>query len=147
MKKYYIADTWNGEGYTNSGLINTTFEDKGKANDAAYDEFKDRYLSSLGKFTVDNKLYKDDGYIGYSDGNDSGAIHVIETDDSTVGMLLQPCLNDVKALTGDEFTNLFKDILNNIDNDEDRENFLQEMLQVGNSDAHTDHGYFILYRL
>lgn len=149
MTKYYIIDTWNGEGYTESGIIDSV-DDLGKAIEVATNEFKDRYLSQFGEFTVNNQLYTDHKYISYTEerGNqDSGAIHILTTDDSTVGIIIEPHVNDTVALTGDQFTEQFKQILNNIDNDEDRENYLHEMLQVGNSDAHTDNGYFVLYRL
>ena len=152
MTKYYLIDTWSGDGYTESGIIGSV-DDLGKAIEMAHDEFGDRYLSQFGQFTVDNQLYggmSDHRFISYSEETgqkDSGAIHILPTDDSTVGILLEPHVNDAVALTGDQFTEQFRQILNNIDNDEDRENYLQEMLQVGNSDAHTDNGYFILYRL
>ena len=152
MTKYYLIDTWSGDGYTESGIIGSV-DDLGKAIEMATDEFKDRYLSQFGEFTVDNQLYvgqSDHRYICYREDNlnqNSGAIHILPADDSTKGILIEPHVNDAVALTGGQFTEQFRMILNNIDNDEDREGFLNEMLDQGNSDAHTDNGYFILYKL
>lgn len=152
MTKYYLIDTWNGEGYTESGIIGQA-DDLGKAIEMAQDEFKDRYLSQYGEMTVNNQLHggADTRQIIYTDqgiGNqDSGAIHILQTDDSSRGILIEPMTNSATALTGDVFTTDFKNILEDIDNDEDREGFLNDMLTEGNSGAHTDHGYYILYKL
>lgn len=150
MKKYYLIDTFNGEGYTESGIIGST-EDHNKAIEMATDEFKDRYMTQLGEFTVNNQLHVEGSrYISYTEmhhNEDSGAIHVLATDDATVGILIHPDINEAVALTGDEFTTQFKFILNNIEDDEQGEEFLQEMLQVGNSGVHTNEGYIILYKL
>ena len=149
MTKYYLIDTWNGDGYTESGIIGSV-DDMGKAIEMAYEEFKDRYLGNPCEFTVENNLYTTQGknrYISYEYNGESGAIHILQTDDSTRGISIEPHVNDAVALTGEVFANHFNDILTNIDNDEDREGFLNEMLDQGNSDAHTDNGYFILYKL
>ena len=150
MKKYYLIDTWNGEGYSESGIIGSV-DDLGKAIDTAKDEFKDRYMSQFGEFTVNNQIHVGGSrYISYTDmhhNQDSGAIHILATDDASVGILIHPDINEAVALTGDEFTTQFKFILNNIEDDEQGEEFLQEMLQVGNSGVHTNEGYIILYKL
>jgi len=155
---YFIVDTWNGHGYTKSGIINHKDNLK-DAIDVAYKEFCDRYLCQPDDFRVDNKLqYGDvDGvrYIGYQcmypGDEDAGAIHIIESKKDTYGIVLYTDINEVKPLTKEDFDKIISDL--NEDGEFNRglemekitmTDWILELGSSGSNDAHTDKGFIIL---
>lgn len=156
--RYIIIDTWNGEGYSDSCIIeDTNFTDtdydtaRHQAIELARKHFADRYIPSLGDPSI-KVTYAGDALI-MDNGTDQGAIHFMPVD-GNYGLLIQPDTNDVKLISESHFTALLdsmskdKDLLGNLkDDDETFMGWVNELYQEGHNCAHTSNGYLILYKL
>lgn len=159
MKKTIcLIDTWNSEGYSESGIIDLPKSwDEGVKK--GLQEFNERYLSMLEAYddtTIEiatKDLVEENGvnyrYWSFYDGEDAGCIHLVEG--RFYGVLIHPDENDVVVLeTEEQFVDTFKRILTEIQHDyfgNDKEHFINQLNENGNAGAHTDMGYEILYNL
>lgn len=84
MKKYLFVDTWNGEGYSESKaeVIKT---DNPK-------EFLQKAFENCGEFKVNKQ--DDPLTISYGNGEDDGAVCLVEFTDDIIGVSVDPCIND-----------------------------------------------------
>lgn len=95
MEKFYVIDTWNGQGYSDSDLLQT-FDNKDDATKFAFDKAVEMYIATSGKsLEVDNQLRNDENsYISVTemdtDREDSGCIHVLKGDTETKAILIRP---------------------------------------------------------
>ena len=150
---YFIVDTWNGDGYSESGIIETV-DNLSKAREIALKEFALRYLNSPGLSTVDNNLY-DRGHISFTEvkeKEDSGTIHILEKCANTYGVLINPHVNSVTAINKEQFDKIIDDLredgefMYNLKQDETSFNeWLMELGKNGNNDGY-GMDYFILYK-
>jgi len=160
--RYIIIDTWNGEGYSDSGIIeDVTYTDMTEDNarynalELARAQFARRYLPSLGSEEV--KVTYHEGVttnaIHAEIGKDHGAIHFMPVK-GNYGLLIQPDTNDVKLLTHEEFLGITNDLskdselLSNLEADENTfTGWLDELYTEGHTDGYCNDGYLILYKL
>ena len=108
---YFIVDTWNGDGYSESGVIGHE-DDHKDAMEVLYKEFIERYITSPGDFKVENRLASN-GYLCYQEerGNyDSGAIHIIESHKDTHAILINPHVNSVTAINKEQFDTFIEEL-------------------------------------
>jgi hypothetical protein len=151
--RYIIVDTWNGQGYSDSGIVeDTTYTDMTEDNarylalESAREHFAKRYLPS----TTDHEVkitYQQDA-LCVSDGDDDGAIHFVKVEANHYGLLIRPDVNEIVLLTQDGFIEHYEDILESIEGDRDELlQFIDEMFDEGNGGAHTGLGYEILCKL
>jgi hypothetical protein len=155
--RYIIVDTWNGQGYSDSGIIDdTTYTDMSEDNarhlalESAREHFADRYLPTSYHHEVKIRFQQD--ALCVEDGEDNGAIHFIKATDS-YGVLIHPQVNEVKLLSKREFI----DTLDTLSSDGELQGNLKadnitwgEWIDDLYSEGHNDgHGieYFILYKL
>jgi len=155
--RYIIVDTWNGQGYSDSGIIeDTTYtyisEDNAHylALESAREHFAKRYLPSSYHHEVKITFQQD--ALCVEDGEDNGAIHFIKATGS-YGALIHPHVNEVKLLSQKEFI----DTLDTLSSDGELQGNLKadnitwaEWIDDLYCEGHNDgHGmeYFILYKL
>lgn len=155
--RYIIVDTWNGEGYSDSGIIeDTTYTDMSEENarymalESAREHFSKRFLPSSYHHEV--KVTYQENALCVEDGEDNGAIHFIKATDS-YGALIHPHINEVRLLSQKEFT----DAINTLSDDGELRQTLEsdnitwaEWIDDLYCEGHNDgHGieYFILYKL
>lgn len=161
--RYLIIDTWNGEGYSDSGIIKDITFDMSEGNaryktiELARKYFADRYLTTCehmetvvtcepNAFCVTHRQKSGTEEIGTFN-EDQGAIHFVNATDA-YGLLIRPYINDVGLLSREQFIEQYEGILDSIEGDRDeRLQFIDEMFDVGNAGAHTDTGFEILYKL
>lgn len=146
MTKYYLIDTWNGSGYSESGIIDTA-ESIEEANRKALKQYQDRYLSMVligGDYEID---VKDESTLYFRHYEDWGAIHVVEGDD-IAGLIIMPDTNDVAILQTKADVDSAIDIAyGTAMNEEEAKDFMNEIEDTGNGGVHTDLGYEIIYDL
>ena len=103
MKKYLFVDTWNGQGYSESKAFVLEFPSRElailKAHELANDcaNSTDDEKEPLTFFTAEDFNEEADATLfGYSYelGDDAGAMSVIDFNEETVGVILNPCIND-----------------------------------------------------
>ena len=155
--RYIIVDTWNGQGYSDSGIVeDTTYTDMSENNarylalESARKHFAKRYLPSMPHVKIKIE-FKQDAFC-VEEGEDSGAIHFIKATDS-YGVLIHPMVNEVKLLSQKEFietvNNLAKDgeLLHNLEADNiSIAEWIDDLYCEGHNDGHGLE-YFILYKL
>lgn len=151
--RYLIIDTWNGQGYTESGIVDDiTFKDTTESN-ARYlalnkvrEEFAMRYLPHADDQQV--KVTRTENAIHADEGDDQGAIHALKVESNHYGLVIRTDTNYVKLLTADGFIAQYEGTLESLEGDRDeRLQFIEEMFEKGNAGAYTDIGYEILYKL
>lgn len=155
--KIYIIDTYNGGGYSESGIIDTvekTFYSDAwvEATKKARLEFSERYISMIEanegipheiEFGSPNSEYK---WWSFTQQHDSGCIHAIE-DTGFAGLMITPDINEVVVLdTKADVDAAIEDAYNKGDEDE-KDEFMAEIADYGNGGIHTDAGYIIIYDL
>ena len=148
---YFIVDTWNGDGYSESGVIGHEDDNK-DATDTVMKEFIERYAYSMHDFKVSNKLSKgrSERYISFDDGHDQGAIHIIESKPDTHAILINPHVNHASGINKgqfDAFIESLKDdgeFMHNLESDDmTLTDWLLNLGKDGNNDGHGTE-YFIL---
>lgn len=160
--RYIIIDTWNGEGYSDSGIIeDVTYTDMTEDNarynalELARGQFARRYLPSLEGEEVKVTFYEGvtTNAIHAEIGKDQGAVHFVRVK-GDYGLLIKPDINDVKLLTHEQFLGITEDLSKDselLSNLEDEENtftgWLDELYTEGNNDGYCNDGYLILYKL
>lgn len=151
MKRIILIDTWNGDGYSDSGIIDlpVSWSDGVKSG---LTEFNHRYLSMIsddvyGEATIEINTTNRMEYRTWSfyDGRDSGCIHLIEED--MYGVLIHPDENEVIVVkTKEEFDEIYNRIIDELHYDNEKEGFANDIAMLGNASGHT-HQYEILYNL
>ncbi len=151
--RYIIVDTFNGSGYSDSGIVrDITFdnatEEQAKYNalEVAREEFGERYLPVSDDQEI-KVTYQDDA-LCMDDGEDQGAIHFIKVPDDAFGILIKPDVNDVTVLNEPLFNNAYVDTIAGLEGDRDElEQFTEDIIEFGEGGAHTDLGYELLIKL
>ena len=156
--KIYLIDTFNGSGYSESGIIDTvekTFYSDAwvEATAKARREFSERYVSQIEcneeiiheiEFGHPNSEYK---WWSFTQNHDSGAIHAIDGT-SIAGLMICPDLNEIVPLeTKADVDAMIEDAYNNCYDEDEKADFMSEIADTGNAGIHSDQGYVILYDL
>ena len=147
MINYYLIDTWNGQGYSDSGIIDIvdTIED---AKENAWIEFQERYLINInpnlghGHHEV---IFDDEGLL-YADeqSSDSGKITILQGDFD--GMYINPDIHDCVGMNMDDYNKMLKFLSDNSEEDEYK-SFEEQLGMIGNAGIHTSEGFYIIYNL
>ena len=148
MENYYLLDTWNGQGYSDSGIIDIvdTIEE---AQEKAWLEFKDRYMQTINPSFGEGHhvvIFDDEGML-YADekSNDSGKITILKG--NFYGIYINPNLNECVGMNEDEYNEMMKFLTKNYEDKDEFESFKEELSMNGNAGVHTDEGYYIIYKL
>lgn len=147
MEKFYVIDTWNGQGYSDSDLLQT-FDNKDDATKFAFEKAVEMYIATSGEsLQVDNQLRNDDNsYISVTemdtDREDSGCIHVLKGDTEIGAILIRPDTCSADLLDMRTFRKWIE-VIKADDIDKDTlEQFDDEMYHGLGGDIHTNsHGF------
>jgi hypothetical protein len=99
--KYLIIDTWNGEGYSESGIIGTA-KTESEAVKKITQEFAERYVSMTEDFKCEWIQGK---AIGFDNGEDQGCVQYLEAGIDDRYVVIDPMLNHA-YVTSDSFNML-----------------------------------------
>lgn len=94
MKKYFVIDTWNGEGYSDSKVVIREIDDvvkymKGFADGCIGSWDDEEENGVVRRYPVENPLRYE-----YSIGDDDGAVELIPFSEDVVGVIVIPNVND-----------------------------------------------------
>ena len=143
MERFYVIDTWNGEGYSESDLLQT-FDNKDDAIEFAFDKAVEMYIATSGEsLEVENKLLKDDdSYISVTeidtDREDSGCIHVLKGDIETKGIMIRPETCSADLLDDKNLQLWVENILADSMDDHSKQEFRNSLLYGTKADCHTN---------
>jgi hypothetical protein len=99
--RYLIIDTWNGEGYSESGIIGTA-KTESEAVKKITQEFAERYVSMTEDFKCEWIQGK---AIGFDNGEDQGCVQYLEAGIDDRYVVIDPMLNHA-YVTSDSFNML-----------------------------------------
>lgn len=140
--KYLIIDTWNGEGYSDSGIVGTA-KTESEAVKKITQEFAERYVSMTEDFKCEWIQGK---AIGFDNGEDQGCVQYLEVGMDDRYVVIQPHLNDA-YVTSDSF-NMLKMMLTERGAEESDINALTEdILQEGSGMIEVEDGEFIIQKI
>ena len=140
--KYLIIDTWNGEGYSNSGIIDTA-KTEAEAVQKIIKEFGERYVSMTEDFKCEWIQGK---CVTFDNGQDQGAVQYLEAGIDDRYVVIDPMLNDA-YVTSDSF-NMLKLMLTGMGSTEGAiESLKQEILQVGHGMVEHNDGELIIQKI
>ena len=143
MEKFYVIDTWNGQGYSDSDLL-ATFGDKMSATKYAFEQAVKMYISKSGtELEVHNHLNDDeDSFISVTEKDtnkeDSGVIHVLKGDSETHGVLIRPDTCSADLLTYTDQVAWIDDIIKDAESKESEKEFRDSMMYGTIGDCHTN---------
>jgi len=141
--KYLIVDTWNGEGYSDSGIIDTATTEA-EAIQKIIKEFAERYLANT---TEAFKCKWIQGKaIGFDNGEDQGCIKYLEVGIDDRYVVIDPMINEA-YVTSDSF-NILKMMLTDMgSSEEDIETLEQDILQLGHGMVEHRDGELIIQKI
>jgi hypothetical protein len=125
--RYLIIDTWNGEGYSDSGIVDTA-KTQSEAIQKIIKEFGERYVSMTEDFKCEWIQGK---AIGFDNGQDQGCVQYLEAGIDDRYVVIDPMENHA-YVTSDSF-NMLKLMLTGMGATAVGIELLKEdILQVGN---------------
>ena len=140
--RYLIIDTWNGEGYSESGIIGTA-KTEGEAVQKIIKEFAERYVSMTEDFKCEWIQGK---AIGFDNGQDQGCVHYLEAGIDDRYVVIDPMENHA-YVTSDSF-NMLKLMLTGMGATAGGIELLKEdILQVGNGIIEHEDGELIIQKI
>ena len=140
--RYLIIDTWNGEGYSDSGIVDTATTEA-EAIQKIIKEFGERYLSMTEDFKCEWMLGK---AIGFDNGHDQGCVHYLEVGIDDRYVIVNPMENEV-YVTSDSF-NMLKLMLTGMGSTAGALELLKEdILQVGHGMVEHNDGELIIQKI
>jgi hypothetical protein len=140
--KYLIIDTWNGEGYSESGIIDIAMTEAEAVNKIVQ-EFAERYLSLTEDFKCEWMLGKS---ISFDNGEDQGCVQYLEVGIDDRYVIINPMENEAKV-TSDNF-NSIKIMLTDMGSTEESiEALEQEILQIGHGMVEHNDGELIIQKI
>ena len=135
--RYLIIDTWNGEGYSESGIVYTT-NDAFEALEKMVSEFAERYVFMTSDFQC---KWIGGNAISYDDGTNQGCVRYLEVGMDDRYVVIQPQLNDA-YVTSDSF-NMLKMMLTEFEAKEsDIDVLAEDILQEGSGMIETENDVF-----
>ena len=140
--KYLIIDTWNGEGYSESGIIDIATTEA-EAIQKIIKEFAERYVSMTEDFKCEWMQGK---AISFDNGTDQGCVQYLEVGIDDRYVVINPHENEAKV-TSDSF-NLIKMMLTDMGSKkEDIETLEQDILQIGHGMVEHSDGELIIQKI
>ena len=140
--KYLIIDTWNGEGYSESGIIDIATTEA-EAIQKIIKEFAERYVSMTEDFKCEWMQGK---AISFDNGTDQGCVQYLEVGIDDRYVIINPHENEAKV-TSDSF-NLIKMMLTDMGSTkEDIETLEQDILQTEHGIIEHDNGELIIQKI
>lgn len=140
--KYLIIDTWNGEGYSESGIVDTATTEE-EAVKKIVQEFAERYVSMTEDFKCEWIHGK---AIGFDNGEDQACVQYLEVGIDDRYVIINPMENEAKV-TSDSF-NLIKMMLTDMGSSEENIEVLeQEILQIGHGMVEHNDGELIIQKI
>ena len=140
--KYLIIDTWNGEGYSESGIIDIATTEA-EAIQKIIKEFAERYVSMTEDFKCEWMQGK---AISFDNGTDQGCVQYLEVGIDDRYVVINPHENEAKV-TSDSF-NLIKMMLTDMGSTkEDIETLEQDILQIGHGIIEHNNGELIIQKI
>ena len=140
--RYLIIDTWNGEGYSDSGIIGTA-KTESEAVKKITQEFAERYVSMTEDFKCEWIQGK---AIGFDNGEDQGCVQYLEAGIDDRYVVIDPMENHA-YVTSDSF-NMLKLMLTGMGATAGGIELLKEdILQVGNGIIEHEDGELIIQKI
>lgn len=140
--KYLIVDTWNGEGYSDSGIIDTATTEA-EAIQKIIKEFAERYVSMTEDFKCEWIRGK---AITFDNEQDQGCVRYLEVGIDDRYVIINPMENLAKV-TSDSF-NLIKMMLTDMGStEEDIDELEQDILQIGHGMVEHSDGELIIQKI
>lgn len=140
--KYLIIDTWNGEGYSESGIIDIATTEA-EAIQKIIKEFAERYVSMTEDFKCEWMQGK---AISFDNGTDQGCVQYLEVGIDDRYVVINPHENEAKV-TSDSF-NLIKMMLTDMGSTkEDIETLEQDILQTEHGIIEHNNGELIIQKI
>ena len=140
--KYLIIDTWNGEGYSESGIIDIATTEA-EAIQKIIKEFAERYVSMTEDFKCEWMQGK---AISFDNGTDQGCVQYLEVGIDDRYVIINPHENEAKV-TSDSF-NLIKMMLTDMGSTkEDIETLEQDILQTEHGIIEHNNGELIIQKI
>jgi hypothetical protein len=140
--KYLIIDTWNGEGYSDSGIVDTATT-QSEAIQKIIKEFGERYVSMTEDFKCEWIQGK---CVTFDNGHDQGAVQYLEAGIDDRYVVIDPMLNDA-YVTSDSF-NMLKLMLTGMGSTAGALELLKEdILQVGHGMVEHSDGELIIQKI
>jgi len=140
--RYLIIDTWNGEGYSESGIIGTA-KTEGEAVQKIIKEFAERYVSMTEDFKCEWIQGK---AIGFDNGEDQGCVQYLEAGIDDRYVVIDPMENHA-YVTSDSF-NMLKLMLTGMGATAGGIELLKEdILQVGHGRVEHEDGELIIQKI
>lgn len=140
--KYLIIDTWNGEGYSDSGVVYTT-NDANEALERMVSEFAKRYVFMTADFKC--KWIGGTG-ISYDDGRNQGCVQYLDVGMDDRYVVIQPLLNDA-YVTSDSFNLLNMMLTERGATESDINALAEDILQEGSGMIEVEDGEFIIQKI
>lgn len=140
--RYLIIDTWNGEGYSESGIVGTA-KTEGEAVQKIIKEFAERYVSMTEDFKCE---WIQGNAIGFDNGEDQGCVQYLEAGIDDRYIVIDPMVNHA-YVTSDSF-NMLKLMLTGMGATAGGIELLKEdILQVGNGIIEHEDGELIIQKI
>ena len=140
--RYLIIDTWNGEGYSESGIIGTA-KTESDAVKKITQEFAERYVSMTEDFKCEWIQGK---AIGFDNGEDQGCVQYLEAGIDDRYVVIDPMENHA-YVTSDSF-NMLKLMLTGMGATAGGIELLKEdILQIGNGIIEHEDGELIIQKI
>ena len=140
--RYLIIDTWNGEGYSESGIVGTA-KTEGEAVKKIVQEFAERYVSMTEDFKCEWMLGK---AIGFDNGEDQGCVQYLEAGIDDRYVVIDPMINEA-YVTSDSF-NILKMMLTGMGSTAgDIELLKEDILQSGSGMIDTEDVELIIQKI
>lgn len=140
--RYLIIDTWNGEGYSDSGIVDTATT-QSEAIQKIIKEFGERYVSMTEDFKCEWIQGK---AIGFDNGQDQGCVQYLEAGIDDRYVVIDPMVNHA-YVTSDSF-NMLKLMLTGMGATAGGIELLKEdILQVGNGIIEHEDGELIIQKI
>ena len=140
--KYLIIDTWNGEGYSDSGIVDTATT-QSEAIQKIIKEFGERYVSMTEDFKCEWIQGK---CVTFDNGENQGAVQYLEVGIDDRYLVIDPSMNDA-YVTNYSF-NMINMMLTDMGSTAGAiESLKEEIIQVGHGMVEYEDGELIIQKI
>jgi hypothetical protein len=140
--KYLIIDTWNGEGYSESGIIGTA-KTESEAVKKITQEFAERYVSMTEDFKCEWMQGK---AISFDNGENQGCVQYLEAGIDDRYVVIDPMINEAHV-TSDSFNMLNLMLTGMGSTAGDIQLLKEDILQVGHGMIEHSEGELIIQKI
>jgi len=140
--RYLIIDTWNGEGYSDSGIVDTA-QTQSEAIQKIIKEFADRYVSMTEDFKCEWMQGK---AISFDNEENQGCVQYLEAGIDDRYVVIDPMINEAHV-TSDSFNMLNLMLTGMGSTAGDIELLKEDILQVGHGMIEHSEGELIIQKI